>query len=240
MVGFVTIGSAVIVLGTFTDAAASLLRVGDKIAEFFQEPDKPITQQPPRPAGFLRLSANSALSLEPGQPFMYAWRRRSEEQTACQLSVNTGDVSGIDVEGVSYEIDAGHPWYPTPERPTVLVFSCTDGTTTTSDIGVVSIAPPTSPGWSTSSEQLAQLSILLMQDSSAAAVARVIYEVRTLQATGLSANDEVRSAILLFQAYRNQNDTRRGCAALRLVIPIGKESDYAKGFDTLLTNHCVR
>lgn len=199
---------------------------------------KPPTAAAPASTATLTLSGNTTLTIQPGQSFEYSWRSR-QGQTACMLVVNNVFASGISLAGTDGPIPVGHPWYPVAGRPTVMILSCTDGVTSTSDIGLVSLAVDAAQDAGSLEQKLIRLGFSLERDQNTMTAAAVIEQVKALEAGSMSPAQRVRAAILLFQAYRIQNDLRAGCQALRAVLDVAGESEYARGLDVLLVNHCA-
>ena len=171
------------------------------------------------------------VSIRPGDSYFFSWR--TLDKTACQLV--SPEISGIDLDGNSGSILPDHPWYPKPGRPTVLRLVCTEGTTSEFDSATVRLRPGVVARGSTS-ERLQALGYLLSENSAAGMnVARRTNELRPQLRT---LGDQLRAAILLFDAYRVQRDMSGACRELRAVVPRANASEYASGIDARLNNYC--
>lgn len=171
------------------------------------------------------------VSIRPGESYFFSWR--TLDKTACQLL--SPEISGIDLDGNSGSILPDHPWYPTPDRPTVLRLVCTEGITSEFDSATVRLRPEV-VAQSSTSERLQTLGYLLSENSAAGMnVARRANELRPQLHT---LGDQLRAAILLFDAYRVQGDMIAACRELRAGVPRANASEYASGIDARLVNYC--
>jgi hypothetical protein len=80
--------------------------------------------------------SSDPVTLQPGESFSYSWS--STGMTACQIiSPTTTIISGTSLAGNDGPIGPDHPWYPKPKSVLAILFSCTDGEVSLSDLALV-------------------------------------------------------------------------------------------------------